>query len=545
MGFEDLLRRRLGPLSDLVLRSPRTVAAPVDPQTLYYRRAAGLEVRVRPEETWAELMVGEAPQLKSRPTEDALSVLGLTEWTPADRGPVDATTLWRAVEDGLLVYARSDPKRPLSGRSRQLEAVESEDRNLARRASAWPTVAVENAVEVAPMPFMPRGLDLVGADAVGARIASLEKGHEVFGVTITGSSATGGRLRRLMAGLDGRRTRRELVASFGRDGHEVTKLLRLLDGLGLLELREGPPAPAEALRAPDRPQVTWLGHAAVLVQTPSTSVLVDPLFFAPSDPPDEWDSHPRFDPRALPPLDAILITHGDNDHLNPNSLGLLDPETPVLIPALPAYPAGFQVDLKGVLRVLGYRRIIEMSVGSGHRVGDLLVTAWPFEGENWGLDLAQVTYLVESEALSVYLSADALRMDETMTAIASRARPVDVAFMGVSGNAEPHVTAPELGYGNFYAEWIPPARHREWVQHCAGPADAVQSVRRLRPRFAFGYAAGGASYIRTAYSDHGDHATFARLLEGADGPTRPVNLPIGRPVAVADLDGYTGPPTDV
>ena len=538
MGFEELLRKRLGPLKDLVARPNRPPPESIDPSVLFYRRAAGIEARVRPEETWATFTLGMPPHLKARRAEEARRLMGLTEWTSAEDAGLDAATLWRAVEDDLLVYAPVNPERALAGRPGVLDS----DRStfIARRASAWPTCAVETAVEIAPMPFMPRGRDLVSAELVGARVASLERGHEVLGVTITGTGATGRRLRRLWPMLDGRMTFADVLARFDRpDRHDAEKLLRLLDSFGLLEARAAPPAPADRVASPDRAQVTWLGHAAVLLQTTRTNLLVDPLFFAPSDPPDPWDSHPRFDPRALPPIDAVLVTHGDNDHLNPNSLAMLDPDTPVLIPECPRYPSGFQVDLKGVLQVLGFRRIVEMPVGTVHSVGDVQVSAWPFDGEDWGLDLTKATYLVESPEVSVYFSADAARMDDVMDAIGARDRQVDLAFMGVSGNAEPHVTSPDLGYGNFYADWVPRQKHNQWVQHCAGPADAAESVGRLRPRYAFGYACGGASYIQTAYSDVGDHATFARLVaESREVETVPVDLPLGRPVSVGDLQAH-------
>lgn len=509
---------------------------------------------MRPEETWAQVMVGGGRALHSRAAEDVRRCLRLTEWTPVG-GELDASRAWRGVEDNLLVYATRDPGRPLTGRAGVLSALEN-GQTLARRAAAWPTVAVETAVEIAPMPFMPRGRDLVGAEMVGARIASLERGHEVFGLTLTGSALTGRRWRNAAPRLDGRRSLAEVLDGFSAsDRHEVRKILSWLDDAGLLEARSGPPEPASALDEAREAQVTWLGHAAVLFQTATTRILVDPLFFAPSDPPERWDSASRFDPRALPPLDAILVTHGDNDHLNPNSLALLDPSTQVLIPSCASVPSAFQVDIRGALRVLGFETVVEMAPGTGHQVGDAYVTAWPFEGEDWGLDLPKVTYLVESKELSAFFSADSARMDDVMTAIGKRDRRVDLAFMGVSGNAEPHVTPPELGYGNFYADWVPRARHNAWVQHCADPSDAVESVRRLKPRFAFGYAAGGASFIRTAYSDVGDHETFARLLNeanrglgsrefGSSGAQicHPVNLPLGQPVARSRLASWVAEP---
>ena len=45
MSFEDLLRKKLGPMRDLVSRTPRPDPPSYDPATLYFRRAVGLEAR--------------------------------------------------------------------------------------------------------------------------------------------------------------------------------------------------------------------------------------------------------------------------------------------------------------------------------------------------------------------------------------------------------------------------------------------------------------------------------------------------------------------
>lgn len=532
-------------MRDLVAR-PNT-APPGDPASFFYRRAAGLEARVRPEDTWAEVAVGrigdELPHFERLRRKEAAVLLGLTRWTSAAqleaRFGVSPATLWRWVEQDLLFFARADPRAPLTGGSGVLQAAGSEGR-IARRGSLWPTVAVENAVEVAPMPFMPRGRDLVGASLVGARFASLERGHEVFGATITGSARLGRLLRRLIPRLDGRRTVAEVLEPFGKAALEAKKLLELLDELTVLELRDGPPAPAARYASATSPQVTWLGHGAVLIQARGTNVLVDPLFFAPSAPPEPFLSAPKPDPRALPPLDAVLITHGDNDHLNPNSLAQLPEDVPIYVPraAHPAPP--FQVDLRGMLGILGFERVVELDPWDVVRIGNLEVTACPFEGEDWELDLAQLTYLVEAEGCRLYLAADALGSEATWRAVAAHAGgPLDLAFMGVSGNAETLVMPPDLGYGNFYAQWVPKARHNEWVQHCAGPDEALAALRILKAERAFGYAAGGASFIRTQYSDTGSHAELAAQLEAAraagEAVARPVALPLGEPVQIEAL----------
>ncbi len=535
-------------MRDLVARPFRIDDPPRDPARLFYRRAVGLEALVRPEETWAQLDVGRAgasPGGRIRlDRDDARLLFSMTRWRSPEELGVSPAQLWRWVEADLLFFA---PERPegreveLTGESRVLPRARDEGLKVARRVSAWPTLAVEDAVQIAPMPFMPRGRDLVGAELVGLRLVSFERGREVFGATITGKRSLGARLRRLLPLLDGRRELPGVLDAFPRgERAEAEKLLHLLDDLTMLEVRPGPPDPAEAWERPaPGGQVTWLGHAAVLLQLAGKNVLVDPLIFARSEPEERWLSSPRPDLRALPRIDLALITHGDNDHLNAAALSMLPPETPIYVPRTAIEVPPYQVDMRGMLRVLGFTQVLEVEPGTRFSVDGVRVEVLPFEGESWGLPLAKVTYLVEAAETSCYLSADATFMQDTYEYLAARERKVQLAFLGVSGNAETYVMPPGFGYGDFYADWVPSARRNEWAQHCAGPREAARAAALFRPRHAFGYAAGGASFIRTEYSDTGDHAALAALLEAArlEAPdaTRPVALPLGRPVAFAEL----------
>jgi hypothetical protein len=106
---------------------------------------------------------------------------------------------------------------------------------------------------------------------------------------------------------------------------------------------------------------------------------------------------------------------------------------------------------------------------------------------------------------------------------------VDLAFLGISDSQEAHVMPPDFGYGNFYEPWIADEKKQQWVQHCAGPEDAAEAARLLGARRAFGYAAGGVSYMTMAYCDRGTHDDLAALLE-ARGGTQPIRMPLGVPV---------------
>jgi L-ascorbate metabolism protein UlaG (beta-lactamase superfamily) len=386
--------------------------------------------------------------------------------------------------------------------------------------------------------FMPRGENLHHAEIIGFLFRSYRRGHLVQETQLYGSSQTGAALRLLIARLHGRFTKTQLLSDVPDAlRSEAVTVLQTLGDAGLIEAIEKTPA-AWAEEEDDHATATWIGHASVLLRYGSTRIWIDPLIPAPHhQTPPSVPSLPTM--RGIHGISALLITHGDNDHLNPSTLACLHPDTPVILPD--CSDAGpWQVDMRGLLRVMGFHDLRFLKPWETSKIGDTQITAVPFDGEDWGLRLCTLTYLVEGPAQSsspqkglarVYLSADSAGNARYGARIRGEA-PVDLAFVGVSGNVEAHVMIPGFGYGNFYSPWIPKNRHARFTQLTDGPKEAVKLAVALGAKRSFGYAAGGGAYSETAYSDEGDHETFARLLKEESADCDPVALRPGVPMVI-------------
>lgn len=111
------------------------------------------------------------------------------------------------------------------------------------------------------------------------------------------------------------------------------------------------PFGAEAFGASKQTTVRWLGFAGFLVNSRGTTLMVDPVLEG-FDMPVLID--PPIAPKAVPHLDAILITHGDNDHYS-------IPTCRDLSPVTTAYHATVYVD--SLMKTQSLPSV-------GHRIGD-------------------------------------------------------------------------------------------------------------------------------------------------------------------------------
>ena len=190
--------------------------------------------------------------------------------------------------------------------------------------------------------------------------------------------------------------------------------------------------------------ILYVGHATTLIELDGVRLLTDPLL-------RRHVGHlQRLVPlgEALPPPDAVLLSHQHADHLDLPSLRRLGQSMLLLVPR----GAGW------TLKRQGFRRVVELSPGDSTSVGELAIAAVPavHDGRRYpyGRKVAALGYVVTGSR-SVYFAGDTDVFDG-MSELAG----ADVGLIPVSG------WGAKVGPGHL------------------DPARAAAAVGLLRPRVA-------------------------------------------------------------
>jgi L-ascorbate metabolism protein UlaG (beta-lactamase superfamily) len=252
--------------------------------------------------------------------------------------------------------------------------------------------------------------------------------RDSLGLDVPVRSSQWSEVHALFAALSLGATRAELAA-FRRV--PLTKaLLEDLEAARWLERAEEPDTSRDGV---------FVGHNTTLVRGHRASVLVDPYF----RPASELDlpGYQPMQPRDVGPVDAVLITHSHGDHLHLGSLLQLPREVRFFVPPVERESL-FSTDCAARLRQLGFPNVEALPWGASRTVGDVVVTALPFFGEQptdqlgvHGLFNIGSTWLVESPRVRAAFFADSghdVRGDMREVCAQARGR-ADVLFCGVRG----------------------------------------------------------------------------------------------------------------
>jgi L-ascorbate metabolism protein UlaG (beta-lactamase superfamily) len=182
-------------------------------------------------------------------------------------------------------------------------------------------------------------------------------------------------------------------------------------------------------------RVRYFGHACVLVQTESVSVLLDPLTAWQRDDTEAtltFDDLPDF-------IDYVVISHGHGDHFVPEVLIQLRRRVGTIV--VPRNDQGNLADpsMKLMLKRLGYQRIEVLDSLDALPIPGGHIRSVPFVGEHGGLDISgkhcvtiavggrQLFFLVDSNVLDPRLYQ---RLTHTVGSI-------DAVFIGMECQGAP------------------------------------------------------------------------------------------------------------
>src|SRR2546423_5306949 len=189
--------------------------------------------------------------------------------------------------------------------------------------------------------------------------------------------------------------------------------------------------------APDLFTLTWVGHTSFLIQIGGLNVVTDPIWSERASPvqfagPKRWVA-PAVDFDALPPIDAVMLSHDHYDHLDSSTVSRLAERYPAAVWYAPLGVGGF-------LRRRGARDVVQSDWWDESTLGDLHLTCLPaqhFSGRTLGKRNATLWcgWALRTKNRSLFFAGDtALHPD--FGSIAMRCGPFDVAILPI-GAYEP------------------------------------------------------------------------------------------------------------
>jgi L-ascorbate metabolism protein UlaG (beta-lactamase superfamily) len=237
----------------------------------------------------------------------------------------------------------------------------------------------------------------------------------------------------------------------------------------------------------------YFGHACVLIETPTVSVLFDPVISY-----EHNTSLPRYTYLDLPDrIDYVLITHNHQDHLMLETLLQLRHKIGNVV--VPRGSGTLQdPSVRLLLTRIGFKNVIEISDFDELPFQNGTISALPFIGEHCDLDVRSKTaYLVRAGRHSLLFAADSCNVEPKLYEhIHTYTGDIDVLFLGMECVGAPLSWV----YGSLLPKRID--RTMDESRRLAGSncSQAMRIVEQLRCREVYVYAMGQEPWLNHVMS---------------------------------------------
>jgi L-ascorbate metabolism protein UlaG (beta-lactamase superfamily) len=283
---------------------------------------------------------------------------------------------------------------------------------------------------------------------------------------------------------------------------------------------------------PGRAAVTFIGHSTFLIRTASSVFITDPVFTTHAGPFGRLGPRrvrpPAIAPPALPPVDAVLVSHNHYDHLQPSSLRLFADRASCVAPLglrdlLPAHRLrqghGRSADAlstaeagsdasgndasanEGTVASAFRRKIHELDWWQTATVNGAEITCVPAQHFSartpWDRDRTLwCGFVVHVDGVTIYFAGDTGYSPE-FSEIAARCRPIDIALLPI---------------GAYEPRWFMKPAHMN-------PEEAVRAHLDLKPRVSIGMHFGTFQLTDEAIDDPLRALECARAAAGVSRDT--------------------------
>ena len=195
------------------------------------------------------------------------------------------------------------------------------------------------------------------------------------------------------------------------------------------------PVPYDSYKG-DKIRMRYFGHASILIETPETSILIDPIISYYG----YQTEVSRYSDADLPDtIDYVLITHNHQDHILLETLLPLRHKIKNLV--IPSSNASSLQDpsLKLMFKHLGFKNVIEIDEMEDLRFDDCVITGIPFIGEHSDLNIqAKICYHIAIAGHTMLFLADSCNIESKLyNHIREEIGEVDVFFLGMECDGAP------------------------------------------------------------------------------------------------------------